>query len=167
MLDVVPIIAPRIDWPALTELAQSSLGRSITTMADRNGLKANSPAAQIVVLESFSTGDGQSARKMLQDAWASTLGHLHFGFWINCDPQATEAFILASGGLLSISGRDAIIASGSLLQWRDAIRAGLSIKANSWARMIFAEIYNKFGLMELQPVFGVKKSNSDGSFLLE
>lgn len=167
MTYVTPIIVPKVDWAALTELAQSTFGRSVTKMADQVGLKPNSPAAQIVVLESIACGDGKSAREMIEEAWGTTLAHLVYGFWVTGEPQAIERFLLTAAGLLTISGRDELIVSGNLLHWREALRAGLSSKAHLYSREIFTEIYRNFETIGLAAIFGRKKSAGDGTLLLE
>ncbi len=167
MFEVVPIIVPKVDWAALADLAQSTLGRSITTIGDRASLKSNSPAAQVVALESFSTGDGKSAREMLENAWATTLGHLHYGFWISAEPQAIIHFVKVCAGILCISGKNEILVSGNLWQWREALRATLNTKADVWARMIATEIHNRFVVFGLESLFGVKRTIGDGTALLE
>lgn len=164
---VALILLTKLDAPSFLPLSREILGYSPATAADAASL--NDIAHQLVCLASFKDKHLPPTVK----AATAHLNLLHAGFLIAIDERDTvEILEIATMPFVSTDtlsrGIDAIILSGTLAQWRDAVGRGCCEDVSRDVRHAFNSIYRKLCGIGLKEMFGKQViDKQDQTFLLE
>ncbi len=164
---VALILLTKLDVQSFLPLSREILGYSPAKAAD--GASLSDVAHHLVCLTSFKD---QQLPPTVQAA-TSQLNLLHAGFLIAADERDTvEILEIAAMPFVSTDtlsrGIDAIILSGTLAQWRDAVERGCCQDVTRDVRHAFNTIYRELCKVGLKEIFNRQVTNrQDQTFLLE
>lgn len=151
-MNVVPIAVTRIDMNALARNASLDLRRSVTRSADSAGIEGC--PAELAALMSFGNNTPQLTAMSVHSFSFYVSGYLNLNLPIK---------ILASEKC------EAMILSGSLLDWKYSVVAGCHQDADIEIRRVFNQIFSFFCQIKLRDVWSEfsREDNHDNTFSLK
>jgi hypothetical protein len=162
--EAVLIQKPAIDFATLLTLSQQALGRSVATAADASGRQLSDVERFLSYLAAI--GDENAP------AGFANLGHCQVSMFVAVGDGDVIDVLSASQGMPFVGGESVrpgvsvLILSGTLGQWRDAVKAGLEWPGG--VRICFAKILAQF---ERNGIYlwreFTKRPTADGFFKLE
>lgn len=167
--DVVLINAPAIDFQTFLGLSQKALGYSPARQADQSGRRMSDAEKFLWCLDSFRDEDQKGIATHL-------LGHVSFSVFICADERdLIEIYDCASGMHMAsaetlITGVKVAVLSGTLAQWRDAIKGGASQRSAPMVRACYSKIllhFDKAGLSSVWSDFDRRPAPDHTGLYLE
>jgi hypothetical protein len=166
------IAGTAVDWNRFVSNANCALGRSPTKELDRCELPAGTPSSYVAALAEFAR-PGSNPVTSLRDS-DKVLDHLHYSFLAAVDRDTALAVLKQSSGLAVLAaeptkGRENLILTGSLRDWRTAVVEGCAPSACPDARVFYNAVWQLFDRMGFREAFGRchRRDLKDTTFALE
>jgi len=169
---VALVLTSKLDLSQFLPLSRDMLGYSPAKNADGAPIPLQELPHQLACIATFK--DEQVSPTV--QAATLELNMLHAGFLVAADERDMVEILEVAAmpftfTLTSARGIDAVVISGSLAQWRDAVKAGCSAKANlsRGALYAFNSIYKILCQRGLKGMFDDLQATAqrDQTFLLE
>jgi hypothetical protein len=152
MIQVVPIVAPRVDWNILLVLAGKGLGRSLTKSIDAHRWQLTEQRAAIAAFAEFQESDS-NAIAVLRDP-GSVLRHFMFSFAVLANRDTLyEIAIDGNVDILDCERDDFAIVSANLEDWRTTIIKFCSSRATGNQREFYYRVLEQFDNIGLSVLF--------------
>lgn len=166
MVQVVPVIAPRIDWGSLLQLASRGLGRSLTKGIDTNKWQLEQARSAIAALGEFQQAES-NAIHTLRDP-GSLLRHFSFSFFVLATRDTLyEVALDGTVHVLDCERDDCAIVSANLEDWRTTIIKFCSTRATARQREFYYRVLEAFDKLGLAVLFENYSRKTDQMLLLE
>lgn len=158
-----------MNTPTFLTLATEMLGYSPARAADSAGLK--NQAHMLSCLAAFRDKNVPANVKASRDVY----NLLHYGCLFAADEVDMPAILEVLDGMsfaltdTKLRGVQAVIATGSLREWKTAVIRGCRVEQPEFIRRVYDKIYTQFCALGLTDVFLVKHKRmlSDQTFTLE
>lgn len=146
MSDAALVSEPKIFWEGLLRAAYQILGRSLTRGLDERNEGPDSLPAYLACLLEL----GRPGANFLQEVRLnnSILRHVSLSFLLH------DAQVSPEAGLSLLSQGELCLASGTLLQWKEAVLAGCTPQAPHKMRLTACQIYFQLDRLGLAEIFG-------------
>jgi len=169
--DAVLIQTPTIDNGIFLGYSKKMLGYSPSGAADQKQPKLTPGAHHLACVAAFKD---RSAAATVEES-IPYLDMLHYGFLLMADERDMQDILEATHGMpfvvveTMMRGMQAALTTGSLRQWRTAVKLGCRANTPPAVRECFDKVYLAFEKIGLKAFFGqlTKRQLSDHTFLLE
>lgn len=169
--DAVLIQTPTVDNRIFLGYTKKMLGYALASAADQKKPILKEGAHHLACVAAFKN---QSAPATVVES-IPYLDMLHYGFLLIADERDMQNILEATHGMpfvvveTMMRGMQAALATGSLRQWRTAVKLGCQANTSPAVRECFDKVYVAFEKIGLKAFFGqlTKRQLSDHTFLLE
>ncbi len=166
--DAVMITKPSINFDTFLGLSRQALGRSIATKADACQREMSDAEKYISCLGAILTA------KAGPGFIPSLLHHVSFSFFIGAENRDMQDIVQCAAGMPfvvadTVDGQIQIgVITGTLAQWRDAVKSGSEPSAELPVRQCFNKVYLLFKSADLYVWTDLRaKGAPDQTFYLE
>lgn len=170
--DITLIAGTAVDWQRFVSEINCALSRSPTRELDKCEIPVGGPASYIAALAEFHK-PGSNPVTAIKDS-DKALAHLSFTFLVSVDQAVAMAILKQSVGLTVLAaepskGRENLILTGSLRDWRTATVEGCSPSGSQEARIFYNALWNVFDKMGFREAFAryIRRELKDTTFALE
>jgi hypothetical protein len=166
---VVLVQQPAIDFPMFLGVSNKMLGYSLSSRSDASRKQQPDAAKYISCLAAMRDPKAESGLT------PNLLNFVSFAVLIAADERDLLGILEAAGGMPFVQaetitdGAHLAVVSGTLSQWRDAVKTGASMSVEQNVRRCFCkikELFDQVGLSDTWKDY-TSKAVRDGTFLLE
>lgn len=166
-MQVIPVVAPNINWEEFVAVVNVTLGRSPTDSLDAAGIAPGTLKTFIAALGEFEHQGTTPVPYLRSRSCDKALEHISFSFII-IDADICGILRLNKLSLLSATPGVTLM-SGTLRQWRETLIEGSRARNDHHTRLILNEVsrhFLRFGLSDLFAEYEIVDLR-DGTFALE
>ncbi len=168
-VSVVLVLQPSVDFTVLVDLLNRMLGYNPAKASDSNRLKQSDAEKLLSILSSMSD------RETVAGLQPTLLAHASFSVLIAADERDLLDILECAAGMpfvkaeTTVRGLYAAFITGTLAQWRDAVKTGATQKQDRTVRDCYCKIMGLFeqaGLASAWKDFTIEPLR-DNTFILE